>query len=112
MQAFHANSYYNILEGQWLLSENHNPYEFEFLYRSPLFFYTVSWLNLGHYQLLALFAGVYVFFTYVLVNVVRESGNQLGLFTLMLVNPYTVDLAVSKNLIIFEYLWPVLACYF
>jgi hypothetical protein len=112
MQAFHANSYYNIIEGQHLLKEDHNPYEFEFLYRSPLFFYTTTWLNLSHYQLLVLFAGVYIFFAYIIVNVVRNSENQLGLFTLLLVNPYTVDLAVSKNLIIFEYLWPLLACYF
>lgn len=51
MQIFNANSYLNILEGKSFLEKGKNPYEFDFLYKSPVFFYTMTFLNLSHYQL-------------------------------------------------------------
>lgn len=40
------------------------------------------------------------------------NERRIGLFALVLLNPYTIDLVVRRNLIILEYLWPCAACSF
>ena len=110
MQIFNANSFLNILEGISYVKKGKNPYEFDYLYKSPMFFYTMMFMNQGHYQLLAFFIAIYVIFAAVLSNIVRNDGMKSGLFALLLMNPYTIDMATRNSLIVFDYFWPALAC--